>query len=193
MTQSTIRLALFVPLALFIALTVLLLKGLDRDPTELPSALIGESFPEFILPQLQDPQRPLTTEDFAGQVVLVNVWATWCFACRIEHPMLNNLAEQGVKIVGLNYKDQRGQALQWLEERGNPYWFNIVDQQGSLGFDLGVYGAPETYLVDAQGIIRHRRVGVVDQRIWDQEFSDLYRQLTAADSNISVREKVSDQ
>lgn len=193
MTQNTIRLALFVPLGLFIALTVLLLKGLDRDPTELPSALIGESFPAFILPQLQDPQRLLTTEDFADKVVLVNVWATWCFACRIEHPMLNALAEQGVKIIGLNYKDQRSKALQWLEERGNPYLFNIVDQQGSLGFDLGVYGAPETYLVDDQGIIRHRRVGVVDQRIWDQEFSDLYRQLTAADSNISIREKVSDQ
>jgi cytochrome c biogenesis protein CcmG/thiol:disulfide interchange protein DsbE len=193
MTQNTIRLALFVPLGLFIALTVLLLKGLDRDPTELPSALIGESFPAFILPQLQDPQRLLTTEDFADKVVLVNVWATWCFACRIEHPMLNALAEQGVKIIGLNYKDQRSKALQWLEERGNPYLFNIVDQQGSLGFDLGVYGAPETYLVDDQGIIRHRRVGVVDQRIWDQEFSDLYRQLTDADSNISIGEKVSDQ
>jgi len=182
MTQNTIRLALFVPLGLFIALTVLLLKGLDRDPTELPSALIGEPFPAFILPQLQDPQRLLTTEDFAGQVVLVNVWATWCFACRIEHPMLNALAEQGVKIIGLNYKDQRTQALQWLEERGNPYLFNIVDQQGSLGFDLGVYGAPETYLVDAQGLIRHRRVGVVDQRVWDQEFSDLYRQLTTTEA-----------
>ena len=179
------KFAVFVPLALFVVLSVFLFKGLDRDPTELPSALVGESFPEFFLPQLlasysdsqQDPQPMLSKEDLIGEVVLVNVWATWCFACRIEHPVLNDLAKQGVKIVGLNYKDQRSEALKWLEERGNPYLFNIFDAEGSLGFDLGVYGAPETYLVDVEGIIRHRRVGVVDQRIWDKEFRDLYQQL----------------
>ena len=175
------KLAVFVPFALFLVLSVFLFKGLDRDPTELPSALIGEAFPEFFLPQLSDPQpepQPmLNKEDFAGQVVLVNVWATWCFACRIEHPMLNDLAKQGVKIVGLNYKDQRSDAIKWLEERGNPYLFNIFDAEGSLGFDLGVYGAPETYLVDAEGIVRQRRVGVVDQRVWDEQFRDLYQQL----------------
>jgi cytochrome c biogenesis protein CcmG/thiol:disulfide interchange protein DsbE len=119
----------------------------------------------------------LSKEDLIGEVVLVNVWATWCFACRIEHPMLNDLAKQGVKIVGLNYKDQRSEAIKWLDDRGNPYLFNIFDTEGSLGFDLGVYGAPETYLVDVEGTIRHRRVGVVDQRIWDKEFRDLYQQL----------------
>ncbi|MGB0669640.1 MAG: DsbE family thiol:disulfide interchange protein [Porticoccaceae bacterium] len=172
------RLALFIPLSLFAALTLVLLLGLDKDPTELPSALVGEPFPEFTLPSLQDPASELSKQDFAGQVVLVNVWATWCFACRIEHPSLNALAEQGVKIVGLNYKDQRDAAKLWLLERGNPYRFNIFDNQGSLGIDLGVYGAPETYLVDAQGIIRHRRVGVVDKRIWEEEFAALYLQLT---------------
>ena len=172
------RLALFIPLSLFAALTLVLLLGLDKDPTELPSALVGEPFPEFTLPSLQDPASELGKQDFAGQVVLVNVWATWCFACRIEHPSLNALAEQGVKIVGLNYKDQRDAAKLWLLERGNPYRFNIFDNQGSLGIDLGVYGAPETYLVDAQGIIRHRRVGVVDKRIWEEEFAALYLQLT---------------
>lgn len=191
------KFAVFVPLALFVVLSVFLFKGLDRDPSELPSALVGEPFPEFFLPQLLGPQpdsqldaqlgsQPdsqqdskimLNKEDLVGQVVLVNVWATWCFACRIEHPMLNDLAKQGVKIVGLNYKDQRSEALKWLKERGNPYLFNIFDAEGSLGFDLGVYGAPETYLVDVEGIIRHRRVGVVDQRIWDKEFRDLYQQL----------------
>ena len=174
-------------------LSVFLFKGLDRDPTKLPSALVGESFPEFFLPKLlasqpgsqsisqpnsqPDPQPMLSKEDLIGEVVLVNVWATWCFACRIEHPMLNDLVKQGVKIVGLNYKDQRSEAIKWLDERGNPYLFNIFDAEGSLGFDLGVYGAPETYLVDVEGTIRHRRVGVVDQRIWDKEFRDLYQQL----------------
>jgi cytochrome c biogenesis protein CcmG/thiol:disulfide interchange protein DsbE len=170
------RVALFVPLILFAVLSVFLLKGLDRDPTELPSALVGERFPQFSLPSLRQ-QRLLSTDDFAGEVVLVNVWATWCFACRIEHPTLNQLAQQGVKIIGLNYKDQSQQAQQWLQQRGNPYLFNIVDAQGTLGFDLGVTGAPETYLIDAQGIIRHRRVGVVDQAVWDREFDGLYQQL----------------
>ena len=175
------RLALFVPLALFIGLSLVLLLGLDKDPTELPSALVGEPFPAFNLPSLDDEQSTFTEQDLKGDVLLVNVWATWCFACRIEHPMLNELSQQGVKIVGLNYKDQRAGAKAWLVERGNPYQFNIFDAQGSLGIDLGVYGAPETYLVDAEGIIRHRRVGVVDERVWNAEFRALYEQLTGAE------------
>ncbi len=175
------RLALFVPLALFIGLSLVLLLGLDKDPTELPSALVGEPFPAFNLSSLEDEQSTLTEQDLKGDVLLVNVWATWCFACRIEHPMLNELSQQGVKIVGLNYKDQRAGAKAWLVERGNPYQFNIFDAQGSLGIDLGVYGAPETYLVDAEGIIRHRRVGVVDERVWNAEFRALYEQLTGAE------------
>ena len=171
------RIALFVPLVVFAILSLFLLKGLDRDPTELPSALVGEPFPTFTLPSLSDNQQLLTERDIDSKVVLVNVWATWCFACRIEHPMLNQLAAEGVNIIGLNYKDKNDQALQWLEQKGNPYLFNIVDAQGSLGFDLGVTGAPETYLVDASGTIRYRRVGVVDQRVWDDEIKDLYQQL----------------
>ena len=170
------RFALFAPLAVFVVLSLFLLKGLDRDPTELPSALIGETFPVFTLPALNK-DRMITEQDLKSQVTLVNVWATWCFACRIEHPMLNQLADMGVAIVGLNYKDQNDKAQTWLEQRGNPYLFNIVDADGSLGFDLGVTGAPETYLVDAQGVIRHRRVGVVDQRVWDNEFKALYAEL----------------
>ena len=136
------RVALFVPLVLFVVLSVVLLLGLDKNPQELPSALIGDPFPEFFLPALDDSQQIVSRDDFNGQVLLVNVWATWCFACRIEHPMLNKLAEQGVVIVGLNYKDQRKAAQLWLLERGNPYSFNIFDELGSLGIDLGVYGAP---------------------------------------------------
>ena len=171
------RIALFVPLVVFAILSLFLLKGLDRDPTELPSALVGEPFPTFTLPSLSDNQQLLTERDIDSKVVLVNVWATWCFACRIEHSMLNQLAAEGVNIIGLNYKDKNDQALQWLEQKGNPYLFNIVDAQGSLGFDLGVTGAPETYLVDASGTIRYRRVGVVDQRVWDDDIKDLYQQL----------------
>jgi cytochrome c biogenesis protein CcmG/thiol:disulfide interchange protein DsbE len=171
------RIALFVPLVVFAILSLFLLKGLDRDPTELPSALVGEPFPTFTLPSLSDNQQLFTERDIDSKVVLVNVWATWCFACRIEHPMLNQLAAEGVNIIGLNYKDKNDQALQWLEQKGNPYLFNIVDAQGSLGFDLGVTGAPETYLVDASGTIRYRRVGVVDQRVWDDEIKDRYQQL----------------
>ena len=170
------RLALYAPLAVFLVLSIFLFKGLDRDPTELPSALVGEAFPTFTLPALKD-GRLLSEQDLKSQVTLVNVWATWCFACRIEHPMLNKLAEQGVVIVGLNYKDQRAEAKAWLDQRGNPYQFNIFDAEGSLGIDLGVYGAPETYLVDAQGHIQHRRVGVVDEAIWDEEFKSLYERL----------------
>ena len=175
------RIALFVPLVIFVGLSLVLLLGLDKDPTELPSALVGEPFPAFNLPALSDEQSRLTEQDVKGDVMLVNVWATWCFACRIEHPMLNNLSAQGVKVVGLNYKDQRASALDWLAERGDPYRFNIFDTQGSLGIDLGVYGAPETYLVDADGIIRHRRVGVVDERVWNAEFRELYDQLTGGE------------
>ena len=131
------RIALFVPLVVFAILSLFLLKGLDRDPTELPSALVGEPFPPSHSHRFPIISRLLTERDIDSKVVLVNVWATWCFACRIEHPMLNQLAAEGVNIIGLNYKDQNDKALQWLEQRGNPYLFNIVDAQGSLGFDLG--------------------------------------------------------
>ncbi|KRO93360.1 MAG: DsbE family thiol:disulfide interchange protein [Proteobacteria bacterium] len=173
------RIALFLPLALFAVLTVVLLLGLDKDPAELPSALVGEPFPIFSLPSLHDANQMLAEQDILGDVVLVNVWATWCFACRIEHAMLNQLAEQGVKVIGLNYKDNREAAIDWLRKRGDPYAFSIFDERGGLGIDLGVYGAPETYLLDATGTIRHRRVGVVDDRVWNSEFRDLYAQLVS--------------
>ena len=173
------RLALFLPLVLFAVLSTILLLGLDKDPSELPSALVGEPFPSFSLPALHDADRALDERDIIGEVVLVNIWATWCFACRIEHAMLNQLAEQGVKVIGLNYKDNREAAITWLNERGDPYAFSVFDERGRLGIDLGVYGAPETYLLDATGTIRHRRVGVVDDRVWNNEFRDLYAQLMA--------------
>jgi cytochrome c biogenesis protein CcmG/thiol:disulfide interchange protein DsbE len=161
------RLLLFIPLALFVILGIFLFKGLSIDPRELPSALLNKPFPEFQVPALRDSNKILTTTDFIGQPVLVNVWATWCPSCRQEHNQLLSIAgEANIPIIGLNYKDDRNAALAWLEQLGDPYKFNIYDERGMLGLDLGVYGAPETYLLDAQGIIRYRHVGVVTPEVW---------------------------
>ena len=169
------RLLLFIPLVLFIILGGFLWKGLSIDPRELPSALLDKPFPEFSLPALQQPERILTKQDLIGRPVLVNVWATWCPSCRQEHEQLLAIAEtSGIAIIGLNYKDDRAGAMTWLQKLGNPYQFNIFDEDGMLGLDLGVYGAPETYLLDAQGIIRHRHVGVVTEQAW-QELQDIIK------------------
>lgn len=161
------RLLLFIPLALFIILGALLWKGLSIDPRELPSALLNKPFPAFKVSALRDENKLLTNADFIGQPVLVNVWATWCPSCRQEHEQLLAIAkEANVPVIGLNYKDDRNAALAWLEQLGDPYQFNLYDEQGMLGLDLGVYGAPETYLLDAQGIIRFRHVGVMTADVW---------------------------
>ncbi|MGR9045160.1 MAG: DsbE family thiol:disulfide interchange protein [Gammaproteobacteria bacterium] len=163
------RLLLFIPLVLFIILGVFLWRGLSLDPRELPSALIGRPFPEFSLTSLRDPDVLLERSNFLGEPVLVNVWATWCPSCKQEHPELMKIAEERkIILVGLNYKDDRQAALGWLKQYGNPYQFTIYDDEGMLGLDLGVYGAPETYLVDAEGVVRYRHVGVVTPEVWSQ-------------------------
>ena len=163
------RLLLFIPLILFIILGGFLWKGLSIDPRELPSALLDKPFPEFSIAALNEPERILTKQDFIGQPVLVNVWATWCPSCRQEHEQLLAIAAtSSIPIIGLNYKDEASAARIWLEQLGNPYQFNIFDEDGMLGLDLGVYGAPETYLLDAQGLIRHRHVGVVTAAAWQE-------------------------
>jgi len=161
------RLLLFIPLALFIALSFFLWKGLSIDPRKLPSALIDKPFPEFQVEALLQPERMLSKADFVGKPVLINVWATWCPSCRQEHEQLLRIAQDNkIDIIGLNYKDERAAATNWLRQLGNPYVFNIYDEAGMLGLDLGVYGAPETYLLDAQGVVRHRHVGVVTAQTW---------------------------
>jgi cytochrome c biogenesis protein CcmG/thiol:disulfide interchange protein DsbE len=165
---------LFVPLGTFVVLAVLLYAGFFlNDPHDLPSALLGKPFPAFDLPALDEtpetPQR-YTAESLAGRVVLVNVWATWCPTCRAEHDELLRIArESDLPIIGINYKDDPVKARMWLARYGNPYQFNIVDQDGQLGVDLGVYGAPESFLVDADGTIVYKRVGEVNRRIWERE------------------------
>ena len=171
------RAILLLPLALFLALAVFLYRGLFLDPSELPSALIGKPVPAFSLPAVDDPARTLSEADLKGKPALLNVWATWCVSCKAEHPVLTELAAQGVNIVGINYKDDNANALKWLKEFHNPYQLDIRDEQGSLGLNLGVYGAPETFLVDRHGIIRHKFVGVIDQRVWREQLAPLYQQL----------------
>lgn len=161
------RLKLFLPLLLFIPLGLLLMKGLQLDPQALESALLDKPMPAFSLPSLDDADAVLTRDDIVGSKSLVNVWATWCPSCRVEHPWLVRLArDHGVRIVGLNYKDDRAAALAWLDRLGNPYALDLFDEAGRLGLDMGVYGAPETFVVDSAGVIRYRHVGVINEQVW---------------------------
>ncbi|RLQ23013.1 DsbE family thiol:disulfide interchange protein [Seongchinamella sediminis] len=176
------RLKLFLPLILFVVLALFLMRGLSLDPKELPSALIDRPFPAFTLPALGR-EEVLDKDAVTGEVALFNVWATWCVSCRVEHPYLTELAEQGVAIYGINYKDDDAAALGWLRDLGDPYVASIADRQGTLGLDLGVYGAPETYLVDASGLVRYRHVGVVDERVWTTILQPLYQQLQQGEAN----------
>lgn len=162
------RFFLFVPLVIFFVMGIFLYRGLQLDPTELPSALIDKPLPEFSMSSLYDEQRQITPADLKGKPALLNVWATWCPSCKEEHAQLNKIKEEGYTIYGVNYKDDRGKAKEWLRRYLDPYAENIFDDKGALGLDLGVYGAPETYVIDANGVIRYKHVGVVDQRVWDQ-------------------------
>lgn len=168
--KRKLSLLLLLPLGGFVILLWFLWQGLGNDPTLLPSALVNRSLPAFRAPTLEDPQRMVTPEDLKGEVALLNVWATWCPSCQAEHETLRALAEQGVVIYGVNYKDERDKALYWLQALGNPYRLTINDAAGQLGIDLGVYGAPETFLLDKQGVIRYRHVGVLDERVWQEDF-----------------------
>lgn len=176
------RLKLFLPLILFMVLALFLVRGLSLDPKELPSALIDKPFPEFSLSALGRADT-LDKAAVSGEVALFNVWATWCVSCRVEHPYLTELAKQGVAIYGINYKDDDAAALGWLTELGDPYIASIADREGTLGLDLGVYGAPETYLVDASGLVRYRHVGVVNERVWTTILRPIYKQLKSGEVN----------
>lgn len=179
------RVMLFAPLALFVVLAGFFFYALEvrkeRPNDTLVSVLIDQPFPAFDLASLGGGE--LNLQDLVtGEVTLVNVWASWCPSCRFEHPYLAGLSESGVRIVGLNYKDTAENAKNWLAQYGDFYEFHIADPAGRLGLDLGVYGAPETYLIDAQGVIRYKRVGVVDERIW-QKIKPLYDQLVLESEN----------
>ena len=160
-----------VPIVAFLILVVVLAIGLTKDPTVLPSPLLEQPAPQFALPSLRDPQRMVGSADYAGQVALINVWATWCPGCRQEHDFLLELAAEGiVPIYGLNWRDNRADALRWLDALGDPYVASAFDRDGRVGIDWGVYGAPETFLVDPQGTVVYKHLGPLDEAIWQREF-----------------------
>ena len=180
------RASLWVPFAVFVVMSAFLFAGFYfEDPHELPSALIDKPLPPFELERLGDRQA-VGTEDMLGAPFLLNVWATWCPTCRAEHGELERIAaEFEVPIYGVNYKDDPAEAVVWLQRYGNPYVFSVVDRDGQLGIDLGVYGAPETFLVDAGGVIRYKRVGAVDRRVWEQEIAPALAALEGAPTSVA--------
>ncbi|MFP8965908.1 DsbE family thiol:disulfide interchange protein [Pokkaliibacter sp. CJK22405] len=171
------KLMFFLPLVIVIILGGFFWKSLGKDPSLLPSVLIDKPLPDFRLASLADSEKMLTPQSMPKKPYLLNVWGTWCPACRIEHPFFTQLAQSGVNIIGVNYKDERSSAEKWLSDLGNPYLMNIFDDKGTLGLDLGVYGAPETYLVDSQGVIRYKHVGIVSAEVWSKNIQPRYQQL----------------
>lgn len=158
-----------VPLTLFLVLAVVLGVGLTLNPNVVPSPLIGEPAPAFTASALHESARTLTVADLKGQVALVNVWASWCVACLDEHRLLVRLAGLGVPIYGLNYRDSRQAAQEWLRQRGDPYRAVIFDPDAEIGLDWGVYGVPETFLLDADGVIRHKWIGAITPEVMREE------------------------
>jgi len=166
------------PFVVFLALVVFFFIGLKRDPHEIPSPLIDQAAPAFNLPQLHVRTEQFSPATMRGQVWLFNVWASWCVSCRVEHPVLIALAKTNlVPIVGLNYKDQRADALRWLKQFGNPYVLSAVDLDGRIGIDYGVYGVPETYVIDKQGIIRMKHIGPVTEEVLQLKILPRVREL----------------
>jgi len=166
------------PLGIFIVLVVFLAIGLNRDPREVPSPLVGKPAPAFALPQLHKPEAQFSPKDLQGKVWLLNVWASWCVSCRQEHPLLVELAKSGlVPIYGLNYKDKQEDALRWLKQFGDPYALSIVDAEGRVGIDYGVYGVPETYVIDKAGVIRFKQIGPVTQDTLEKSILPLVKEL----------------
>jgi cytochrome c biogenesis protein CcmG/thiol:disulfide interchange protein DsbE len=167
-----------IPLLLFIVLVVFLAVGLNRDPHEVPSPLINKPAPAFEVPQLLDPQKTFSPASMKGQVWILNVWASWCVACREEHPVLVELAKSQVApVIGLDYKDKREEALEMLSKQGNPFVLSAFDANGRVGIDYGVYGVPETYLIDRNGIIRFKHIGPLTKDIVNQKIYPLISEL----------------
>lgn len=167
-----------IPLVIFIVLAVFLAIGLTRDPHELKSVLINQPAPAFRVPQLKAADKTISNEDMRGKVWLLNVWASWCVACREEHPYLMEYAKSGVvPIYGLNYKDRREDALATLDELGDPYTASAVDLDGRVGIDFGVYGAPETYVIDQGGTIRFKYVGPMMPDVWKDKILPVVQEL----------------
>jgi len=167
-----------IPLGCFIVLVVFLAIGLSRDPHEIPSPLINKPAPAFQLTQLHEPGKSFEAEEMRGKVWLLNAWASWCVSCREEHPLLLEFSKSSpAPIYGLDYKDSREDALSWLNEFGNPYVLSAFDADGRVGIDFGVYGVPETYVIDRNGVIRFKQIGPITREVWEQTILPLVKDL----------------
>ena len=170
-----------VPLGVFIALLLFLGVGLRLNPREIPSPFIGKPAPAFSLAQLAEADKIISPQDMLGKVWLLNVWASWCVSCRQEHPVLMDFSAQGVvPIIGLNYKDDREEGLKWLRQYGNPYQLSAFDTKGKVGIDYGVYGVPETFIIDRRGVIRYKHVGPVTPEVIAEKLLPLIKELNRA-------------
>ncbi len=166
------------PLVIFLVLAGFLFVGLGLNPHEVPSPLIGKPAPAFTLPQLHDTKKQFSSEEMKGKVWLLNVWASWCVSCKEEHPVLMSLAQQNiVPIYGLNYKDKKTDGEMWLSRGGDPYTLSVMDSEGRIGIDYGVYGVPETYVIDKQGIIRYKQIGPVTPQNLSEKILPLVAEL----------------
>lgn len=180
MSLSFKPLRFLLPLFVFLAIAGFLLKGLWLDPREIPSPLIDKPAPDFRLQSLEDPTRQLERKDMLGKVWLLNAWASWCVACREEHPVLVQFARSAaVPIVGLNYKDTRVDGMRWLAQFGNPYVMSLYDEAGRVGIDFGVYAVPETFLIDKQGVVRFKQIGPVTPELLREKILPLIQHLNA--------------
>jgi cytochrome c biogenesis protein CcmG, thiol:disulfide interchange protein DsbE len=170
-----------IPLLVFGALLLFLVRGLNLNPREVPSPLIDRPAPAFAAPTLTDPARSLKREDLLGRVWLLNVWASWCGPCRAEHPQWLRLAKRqpAIALIGLNYKDEPDAAKAWLQDQGNPYTESLFDPQGQLGLDFGVYGVPETFVIDGDGIVRYKHVGPLTPSVLREQIEPLLKRLGA--------------
>lgn len=170
-----------IPLGVFAVLVVFLSIGLSLDPKKIPSPLIGKRAPAFSLPHLHDDKKIISPESMKGSVWVLNVWASWCVSCRQEHPILNNLArnQKDIKFIGLNYKDTLWKAKSWLQQRGNPYAVSAFDKNGRTGIDWGVYGVPETFVIDAKGYVRYKHTGPLNWQSVQQELLPMLEKLKA--------------
>jgi len=167
-----------IPLGIFVVLVGFLAVGLRLNPREVPSPLIDKPAPPFTLPELVDPQRTFSQKDMLGKVWMLNVWASWCVSCREEHPVLVAFSKRNiVPVYGLNYKDDRKDALAWLSRLGDPYTMSIMDRDGRIGIDYGVYGVPETYVIDKQGVIRYKQIGPVTHEVLEAKILPLVKKL----------------
>ena len=169
-----------IPMGIFLVLVLFLGAGLKLDPKEVPSPLIGKPAPAFALARLDDPAQTIRRDDLLGQVWMLNVWASWCVACREEHPLLVEFAKSKMlPIYGLNYKDKRAAGQKWLADFGNPYTASLSDLDGRVGIDFGVYGVPETFIIDKQGVVRFKHIGPVTPDVLREKIEPLVKQLNA--------------